>query len=77
MLSIQLLLMIVVGGIGSLHGAVFGAIFVGALPSLIALLRGRTAAGDWRATGPEGLHLRPHPRTHHPVRALGASTAAG
>lgn len=38
-LSIQLLLMIVVGGLGSLHGAVFGAIFVGILPSAIALLR--------------------------------------
>jgi branched-chain amino acid transport system permease protein len=39
-LSIQLLLMIVVGGLGSLHGAVYGAIFVGALPSAIGILRG-------------------------------------
>lgn len=38
-ISIQLLLLIVVGGLGSLHGAVFGAIFVGFLPQGIALLR--------------------------------------
>lgn len=39
MLSIQLLLMVVVGGMGSIHGAIFGAIFVGALPQIIAILR--------------------------------------
>lgn len=39
LLSIQLLLMVVVGGLGSLHGAVYGALFVGALPQAIALLR--------------------------------------
>lgn len=39
LLSIQLLLMVVVGGLGSIHGAIFGAIFVGALPQLIAILR--------------------------------------
>jgi branched-chain amino acid transport system permease protein len=39
--SIQLLLMVVVGGLGSLHGVVFGAIFVVLLPQCIALLR------DW------------------------------
>lgn len=38
-LSIQLLLMVVVGGLGSLHGVVFGAFFVGALPQAIALMR--------------------------------------
>ena len=38
-LSIQLLLMAVIGGLGSLHGVVFGAIFVGSLPQMIALLR--------------------------------------
>jgi branched-chain amino acid transport system permease protein len=37
--SIQLLLLIVVGGLGSLHGVIFGAIFVGFLPQGIALLR--------------------------------------
>ena len=38
-ISIQLLLLIVVGGMGSLHGVVFGAVFVGLLPQGIALLR--------------------------------------
>jgi branched-chain amino acid transport system permease protein len=38
-LSIQLLLMAVIGGLGSLHGVIFGAIFVGALPQAIALTR--------------------------------------
>jgi len=38
-LSIQLLLMAVIGGLGSLHGVVFGAMFVGSLPQMIALLR--------------------------------------
>jgi branched-chain amino acid transport system permease protein len=37
--SIQLLLMVVVGGMGSIHGAIFGAVFVGALPQLIAIVR--------------------------------------
>ena len=39
LLSIQLLLMVVVGGLGSIHGAVFGAIFVALLPPIIALMR--------------------------------------
>jgi branched-chain amino acid transport system permease protein len=38
-LSIQLLLMVVVGGLGSIHGAIYGAIFVGGLPQAIALMR--------------------------------------
>ena len=37
--SIQLLLLVVVGGLGSLHGVVFGAIFVGYLPQAIAVGR--------------------------------------
>ncbi len=37
--SIQLLLMIVVGGMGSIHGAFFGAIVVGFLPQVITLIR--------------------------------------
>lgn len=39
LLSVQLLLLVIVGGLGSLHGAVFGAIFVALLPPLIAILR--------------------------------------
>ncbi len=38
-ISIQLLLLVVVGGMGSLHGVIFGAIFIGLLPQAIAMLR--------------------------------------
>ena len=37
--SIQLLLLVVVGGLGSLHGVVFGALFVGFLPQGLAVAR--------------------------------------
>lgn len=37
--SIRLLLMIVIGGLGSLHGAIIGAVIVGLLPQLLAILR--------------------------------------
>ncbi len=37
--SIQLLLMVVVGGLGSLHGVIYGAIFLGLLPQVIAFGR--------------------------------------
>ena len=37
--SIQLLLMVVVGGLGSIHGVIYGAIFIGLLPQLIAVAR--------------------------------------
>jgi branched-chain amino acid transport system permease protein len=39
LISIQLLLMVVVGGLGSMHGVIFGAIFIGLLPLCIALIR--------------------------------------
>src|SRR5438552_4644597 len=39
LLSIQLLLMVVVGGLGSLHGAVYGAVVVAILPVLISQAR--------------------------------------
>ncbi|HEY1245692.1 MAG TPA: branched-chain amino acid ABC transporter permease [Hyphomicrobiaceae bacterium] len=39
LLSVQLLLMVVVGGLGSIHGAILGAIFVSGLPQAIALMR--------------------------------------
>ncbi|MGI9438119.1 MAG: branched-chain amino acid ABC transporter permease [Parvibaculales bacterium] len=40
-LSIQLLLMIVVGGLGTVHGAIFGAILIGFLEASISILK------DW------------------------------
>jgi branched-chain amino acid transport system permease protein len=45
LLSIQLLLMVVVGGLGSLHGAVYGAVFVAILPVLIS--QARDAVPAW------------------------------
>ena len=44
-ISIQLLLMIVIGGLGSIHGAYYGAIVVGVIPQAINIARdGATAA---------------------------------
>lgn len=40
MLSVQYLAMIVIGGMGSLGGAIAGAFFVTAIPQLVALLAG-------------------------------------
>lgn len=37
--SIEFLMMIVIGGMGSMHGAVFGSVFVIALPELITVLK--------------------------------------
>ena len=39
LLSIQLVMMVIVGGLGSIQGAVFGALFVRLLPQGIALVR--------------------------------------
>ena len=39
LLSIQLLMMVVVGGLGTVHGAIFGAVFVGLLPQAIAIAK--------------------------------------
>jgi branched-chain amino acid transport system permease protein len=42
--SIQFLLMVVVGGLGSLHGALYGAVFVALLPVLISEARDHVPA---------------------------------
>lgn len=39
LLSIQLVTMVIVGGLGSIHGAIFGALFVRLLPQAIAIVR--------------------------------------
>jgi len=44
-LSIQFLLLVIVGGLGSLHGAIFGAIFVALLPPTISILRDEVPDG--------------------------------
>ena len=51
--SIELAMMIFIGGIGSLHGAVFGAIFVIALPQLIAVAKDHLPAAIGHQTGLE------------------------
>lgn len=53
LLSIQLLLMVVVGGLGSLQGVVLGAAFLGLLPQVIALLRDELPAAVARMPGLE------------------------
>ena len=45
LLSIQFLLMVVVGGLGSLQGAIFGAMFTALLPVLISSVR--DSLPDW------------------------------
>jgi branched-chain amino acid transport system permease protein len=52
-LSIELAMMIFVGGIGSLHGAIFGAIFLIALPQLIAVVKDYLPAAIGHQTGLE------------------------
>jgi len=44
LLSIQFLLMVVVGGLGSLHGALYGAVFVALLPVAISEARDHVPA---------------------------------
>ena len=44
MTSIMLLMLVVVGGLGSLHGVVFGAFFITIVPQIIAIVR------DWLPT---------------------------
>lgn len=39
MISLELLLMVVIGGLGSLHGALLGALLIGVLPAAISLLK--------------------------------------
>src|SRR5215475_13898660 len=51
LLSIQFLLMVVVGGLGSLHGALYGAVFVAMLPVLISEARDAVPAGAARIAG--------------------------
>lgn len=38
-MSVELLMMIVIGGLGSLHGAILGAVFIIALPEAIGLIK--------------------------------------
>jgi branched-chain amino acid transport system permease protein len=55
--SIQMLLLVIVGGLGSLQGAVFGAIFVALLPPIIAILRDSIPATMSSFAAATGLSL--------------------
>ncbi len=53
--SIDLLLMIVIGGAGSVHGAFLGAIFLITLPELITIVKDYLPAAVGQAPGLKGL----------------------
>jgi branched-chain amino acid transport system permease protein len=53
--SIDLLLMVVIGGLGSVHGAFLGAIFLISMPQLIALSKDHLPAFIGQAPGLQGL----------------------
>jgi branched-chain amino acid transport system permease protein len=67
LLSIQFLLLVIVGGLGSLHGAVFGAIFVALLPPLISILRDSIPSSLADVAAATGLG---------PIGSLGAAIGA-
>ena len=51
--------MVVVGGLGSIHGAIYGAIFVGGLPQAIALMRDYLPRRHRPDAGPGARPVRP------------------
>jgi branched-chain amino acid transport system permease protein len=53
--SIDLLLMVVIGGLGSVHGAFLGAIFLISMPQLISLTKDYLPAAVGQAPGLQGL----------------------
>ena len=53
LLSIQFVTIVFVGGLGSLHGAIFGALFVRLLPQVIAIFRDSLPFGIGRLPGLE------------------------
>jgi branched-chain amino acid transport system permease protein len=53
--SIDLLLLVVIGGLGSVHGAFLGAIFLIAMPQLIALAKDFLPDAIGQAAGLQGL----------------------
>jgi branched-chain amino acid transport system permease protein len=53
--SIDLLLLVVIGGLGSVHGAFLGAIFLIAMPQLIALAKDFLPAAIGQAAGLQGV----------------------
>lgn len=54
LMSVELMVLVVVGGLGSLHGAVLGATFVVVLPQAISVLRDVLAVSSKYQTGLDG-----------------------
>lgn len=55
MLSLDLLLLVVIGGLGSVHGAFMGAVFLISMPQLIALSKDFLPPAIGQANGLQGL----------------------
>ncbi len=68
-LSIELAMMIFIGGIGSLHGAIYGAIFLIALPQADRSRQGLPAGRHRPSNRARADGLRPDPRAGDRVRA--------
>ena len=69
--SIDLLLLVVIGGLGSVHGAFLGAIFLIAMPQLISLGKDFLPAAIGQAAGPAGGGVRRGADRLRAVRADG------
>ena len=69
LLSIELAMMIFIGGIGSLHGAVYGAIFLIALPQPFG--EGSSSGRDRPPDRPGADGVRSDHGARHPVEPLG------
>jgi branched-chain amino acid transport system permease protein len=52
-LSVEMMMMIIVGGLGSLHGAVFGALFLVGMPQLVVALKDQLPPHIAQRTGLE------------------------
>lgn len=52
-ISIQLLMMIVIGGLGSIHGAFFGAAVIAFLPQFLSILKGSVSSSSVAIPGLE------------------------
>ena len=52
-ISIQLLMMIVIGGLGSIHGAFFGAFVIAFLPQALSILKDNIGSGNVAIPGLE------------------------
>ena len=72
LLSVQFVTIVFVGGLGSLRGAILGAMFVRLLPQVIAIVRDDLPFGIGRLAGPGAVVVRPGPGAGDPVPARAA-----